>query len=134
MRALRKGPALQAEQIDEEAIGTRHAGGELPEKAESRVYVRPATQRRDEQATLQLDLGIRRRIVRLEQRDVRRIPCVREIETALLHPATPIIGTDGIRIMKDRIRRIELRHGRGLVRHAIVWTRDRQGIRGKAAI
>src|SRR5207247_10067994 len=58
---------------------TRHAGGQLAEKAQTRVHVGPPSQRRDQQSTLELH---RRSagIMGFQHRDVRRVPGVREVD------------------------------------------------------
>src|SRR6266481_4434290 len=100
MRRLRNTGSLETEQIREQAIRPRHSCRELPKEAQTRVDVRASAQGRDEQSAFQLRA---RRVVRLEQRDVGRVPVVREVQAPLLHPAAPVIGTDLIRIVERRV-------------------------------
>src|ERR1700694_3737638 len=87
---LRNIAAPDAQQIREQRFPPRHSRRQLPEKAQPRVDVRASADRRDQQPALELS-GRRCRIVRLEQRYVSRIPVVREVETALLHPVAPVL-------------------------------------------
>src|SRR6185503_20613658 len=77
---------LQSEQVHKQPIRAGNASGQLPEEAQAGVHIRATTQRRDQEAALELRHGLSR-IVRLEHRHVRRVPGAREIEAALLHPA-----------------------------------------------
>src|SRR5712672_1086475 len=117
--ALRNIAALQSQQVHKQAVGSRNATGELPEKAQPRVHVRATSERRNEQASPELGRRVGRRIVRLEQRDIRRVPGVREVEPPFLNPATPILGPDLVGVVEDGIRRVECRDRRVLIGHAI---------------
>src|SRR6266446_1822558 len=110
---LRHTLSFQSQQIHEQAIRSRYPRGKLPEETQSGIDICSASERRDQQASLQLRRWARRRrLVRLEDRNVGRVPRVREVQPTLLNPTAPIGVTDGIRIMKGRMGRIELRDRR----------------------
>src|SRR5207248_2768113 len=71
--------------------------------------------------------------VRLEQRRVRPVPVVREVESPLLHPALPVLGGDFVGHMEDAVGRVERRDGRRLVGHTVVRPGDAEPIRREAA-
>src|SRR6266404_4745071 len=82
---------FQPKEVHEEPIGTRHASRKLPEETQSGIDERPASERRDQQAPLQLRRWARRwGVVRLEDRHVGRVPRVREVQPTLLNPTAPI--------------------------------------------
>src|SRR6266581_7412144 len=76
----------QREEIREETIGAGDTSGELSEKAQPGVHVRALAHRGHEQSALERRLA---GIVHLDERRVGGIPIVREIQSPLLHPATP---------------------------------------------
>src|SRR5262245_57849408 len=93
---LRNTPNPPSQQVREQSIRPDHARGQLPEKAQPRVDVRTAAERRDQQTTVE------RRptgVVSLEDRHVGRVPLMREIKAALLDPTLPVVVRDGIRRM-----------------------------------
>src|SRR5258708_32282472 len=76
------GPA--SEQVREESVRARDAGGELPEEAEARVDEAPLAVVARDQAAVQ---GLLARIVPRDQGRVLGIELAGEVEAALLHPA-----------------------------------------------
>src|SRR6266571_5451579 len=81
----------QRQEVREEPIGTRDTSGELSEKAQSGIPVPALAHRRHEESTLERQLA---GIVQLDERRVGGIPIVREIQSPLLHPATPVVRPD----------------------------------------
>src|SRR5437867_1257323 len=130
---LRNIPPLQSQQIYEETVGTRYTGRQLSEEAESGVHISPPSEWRDQQAPLELHRRSAR-IMGFEQRDVGRVPGVAEVQPPLLNPTAPILRPDGVWIVKDGMRGIELGDGRGFIGYAIVRARDGQRIGCVAAI
>src|SRR6266536_5863348 len=84
---LRNMRSSETQRIGKQPIGPRHTGGQLPEEAQPRVHVGAPAQRRDQERTLELRA---RAVVGFEQRHVGRVPVVREVEAALLHPLAPV--------------------------------------------
>src|SRR5439155_4523982 len=119
----------------EQAIRSRTPSRKLPEETQSGIDVRPASKRRDQQAPLQLRRWAGRwGVVRLEERQVSRVPRVREVQPTLLNPTTPVALADRIGIMKDGMGRVELGDWRVLVRHAVVRAGDGQRIRRESTV
>src|SRR6266550_4853541 len=92
----------QRQEVGEEPIGTRDTSGELSKEAQPGVHVRALAERGLEQPALKRRLA---RIVHLDERRVGGIPIVREIQTALLHPASPIVRPDFVRDVEYAARR-----------------------------
>src|SRR5438876_11033291 len=78
----------QRQEIRKQPIRTRDTSGELPEEAQPRVDIRALAERGLEQPALERRLP---GIVHLDERRVRGIPVVREIQSALLHPPPPVV-------------------------------------------
>ena len=70
----------------------------------------------------------------LDERRVGGIPIVREIQSPLLHPATPVVGPDFVGDVEHGARGVPNRHRRGLVGHPVVRARDREAIRREATV
>src|SRR5207245_5126386 len=90
----------------------------LAEEAPPGVDVRAFADGGHEESALQWRAA---RIVRLEERRVRAVPVVREVESPLLHPALPVLRDDFVGHMEDATGGVERRHRRGFGRHAGVW-------------
>src|SRR5437016_4033413 len=135
INGLRNIASLQSQQIHEQPIRTGHTRRKLPEETQSRVDIGPASERRDQQATLQLHRRTGRSgVVSLEYGHVGRVPAMRKVQPTLLNPTAPVALANGVRIMKDGMGRIELGDRRVLVRYAIVGTGDGQRIRRESAV
>src|SRR3989442_12024312 len=89
--ALRILSLAERKEVREEPICAGDAGRELPEEAQPGVHVCALAHRGDEQSTLERRLA---GIVHLDERRVGGIPIVPEIQSPLLHPATPGVGPD----------------------------------------
>src|SRR5881409_2413504 len=81
----------ERQQVREQPIGAGDAGRKLSEEAQPRVDVGALAEPCQEQAALERRVA---RVVRLEQRRVRGVPVVREVEPPLLHPAPPVGWAD----------------------------------------
>src|SRR2546430_10054801 len=81
----------QGQEIRKQPIRTRDTSGELPEEAQPRIDIRALAERGLEQPALERRLP---GIVHLDERRVRGIPVVREIQSALLPPPPPVVGPD----------------------------------------
>src|SRR6266496_1119913 len=81
-RSLRpRTPASESHEVREQPAGTGHAGRQLPEEAQPRVHVAALAERGDEQPALERRVT---GVVRLKERDVGRVPVVREVQAPLL--------------------------------------------------
>src|SRR5207245_567817 len=100
------------------------------ERSRSYTSCEPMSSRRHEQSARERRAA---RIVHLEQRRVSRIPLVREVEPALLHPAPPVVRTYLVGKVEHRAGRIERCDPCGLVRDAIVGTGDGERVRREVA-
>src|SRR5689334_14276673 len=82
------------QEVDEQTIRARDAGGELAEEDQAGVHEAALAvtgdQRRAEERLLV-------RVARREERLVARIPLAREVDAALLHPAVEVLGPDLVR-------------------------------------
>src|SRR5947208_7824934 len=78
----------ERQQVRKQPIRARDPRRQLPEEAQPGIPVPALAHRRDEQSTLERQLA---GIVQLDERRVGGIPIVREIQSPLLHPATPVV-------------------------------------------
>ena len=95
--------ACLADQVDEQAEGSRHAGGQLPEERKSRVDVNALAVPRIHQAAVRLGLAA---VFQAEHRLVGRAERAPEVEAALLDPALEIGRRDFVRRIQQRIFRM----------------------------
>src|SRR6059058_6329222 len=94
----------ERQQVREQPIGAGDAGRKLSEEAQPRVDVGALAEPCQEQAALERRVA---RVVRLEQRRVRGVPVVREVEPPLLHPAPPVGWADVVGHPEHRTGGIE---------------------------
>src|SRR6185295_14223130 len=87
----RRASIAGSEEVGEQPVGARHAGGQLPEERQSRVDVAAVAVLRDQQATEQ---GTLAGIGAAEDGRVLLAPALGVIEAALLHPAVEVGGPE----------------------------------------